>query len=85
MRDQLSSSLVWASLAFVLALVVASLAALAFAMPTSKLGSPCETIDAETVTRETVGALRSEGWYAAPGDGAERLYSEGCLAPESGA
>ncbi len=80
MRAPVSSSLVRAAWAFILALVVAALAAAAFAILTSPK-TPCETIDATTVTRETVTELRSEGWYAVADDGKEALYSEGCLAP----
>jgi hypothetical protein len=72
--------LVWFAAAFLVALVVASLAAIVFVLLTAS-GPPCEVIDATTVTRETREALRAEGWYADSGDSYERLYSEGCLTP----
>ena len=83
MRAPLSSALVWAASAFVIALIVASLAAALFVMLRTP-GTPCETIEAESITRETVTELRSEGWYADPADDYERLYSPGCLTPGSG-
>ncbi len=83
MRAPGRGPLAWAAWAVILSIMIATLAALAFAKLTSKLASPCETIDAETVTRETVTELRSEGWYAVSGDGKEALYSPAC-APGSG-
>jgi hypothetical protein len=49
-----------------------------FAMLTSP-GTPCASVDATSITKETAGELRSEGWYPNPTDGYERLYSPGCL------
>ncbi len=73
MRAPLSSSLVWAAWVFILVLVIASLAAVLFAMLTPAPWPPCSSIDAESITEEAVEALRAEGWYPDPTDGYERL------------
>ena len=83
MRAPLSSALVWGASAFVIALVVASIAAALFVL-LRQPAAPCETIDATSVTRETVTELRSEGWYADSADDKEQLYSKGCLTQGSG-
>lgn len=38
----------------------------------------CYTLDAYSVTEQTVDALILEGWYGDPNDNAERLYSPAC-------
>ena len=81
-RAPLAATLVWAAWAFILMLVIATLAALLFAMLTAP--HECSSIDAETITEETVEALRTEGWYSTQTDDLERLYSPGCLTPRSG-
>jgi hypothetical protein len=70
--------------AFVIALVIAFIAASLFVLLRTP-GAPCETVDATTITRETATKLRTEGWYADPTDDKEQLYSPGCLTPGSGA
>jgi hypothetical protein len=69
--------------AFILILVIAALGALLFALLTAP-GTPCSSIDAETITEETVEVLRAEGWYSTQADDLERLYSPGCLTPGRG-
>jgi len=80
-RAPLASSLVWVAWAFILMLVIATLAALVFAMLTAPY--ECSSIDAETITEETVEVLRTEGWYSTQTDDLERLYPPGCLTPGS--
>ncbi len=82
MRAALTSTLVWAAWAFILMLVIAILAALLFAMLTAP--HECSSIDAETITKETVEVLRTQGWYSTQADDLERLYPPGCLTPRSG-
>jgi hypothetical protein len=64
--------------AFILILVIATLGALLFALLTAPA---CSSIDAETITEETVEVLRAEGWYSTQTDDLERLYSPGCRVP----
>ncbi len=82
MRAAPASSLVWVAWAFILMLVIATLAALLFAMLTAPY--ECSSIDAETITEETIEVLRAEGWYSTQADDLERLYPPGCLTPRSG-
>ncbi len=70
-----ASWLVWAAWAFILVLVIAALAAMFFSLLTAP---SCTSVDAETITKETVEALRASGWYSDPADGKEQLYSPGC-------
>ncbi len=77
-RAPQGSPLAWAAWAAILVIVIAALTAMLFAMLTSP-GTPCASVDATSITKETAGELRSEGWYPNPTDGYERLYSPGCL------
>ncbi len=81
MRAPLASTLVWAAWAFILVLVIATLAAILFAALTTVPRTPCTSVDAEAITPEKVEALRAEGWYPDATKVNEELYSPGCLAP----
>jgi len=73
--------LVWAAgLVVVLAVLVAMLFAAVTTPP-----RPCQSVDAEKVSVESVERLREAGWYPIAGDGKEALYSPGCSTPGSGA
>jgi hypothetical protein len=74
---------VWGATAFVIALLIALIAASLF-LTLRTPRAPCETVDATSITRETATKLRTEGWYADSTDDYERLYSPGCLTRGAG-
>jgi hypothetical protein len=74
------AALVWAAWAFILILVIAAFAAMMFALLTAPA---CASVDAETITEETVEVLRAAGWYSTQTDDAERLYHPECSTPGS--